>query len=142
MLGAALLLAATVAAADPAQDKEELIRVSKAYDAAIIAKDRKFFERHFDDDGRFILSNGTVLDKRAYIADYLKPNEVYRTAKGDQAHIRVYGDTAVESGLFVGTGTRDGQPFSDRVVYTATWVKRGGVWKIVAEQGTKAPEAK
>jgi ketosteroid isomerase-like protein len=133
----------TVSAAYPAQDaKEEVIKVSHAYDAAIVAKDAKFFEKHFDDDGRFIGSDGRVFDKKSYSADYLKPSQVCKTAKGDQAHIRIYGDTAVESGLFVATGTRDGKPFSDRLLYTATWVKKGGVWKLVAEQGTKAPETK
>jgi ketosteroid isomerase-like protein len=142
-IGLLVAAATAITTADPAQDaREELIKVSHAYDAAIVAKDAKYFEKHFADDGRFIGSDGRVFDKKGYIADYLKPGDVYKTAKGDQAHIRIYGDTAVELGLFVATGTRDGKPFSDRILYTATWVKKGGVWKLVAEQGTKAPETK
>ena len=51
--------------------------------------------------------------------------------------VRLYGDTAVVTGLGTRSGTRSGVAFKDRKVrWTDTFVKRDGRWQCVASQGT------
>ena len=58
---------------------------------------------------------------------------------GEEVDVRLYGDTAVVAFKLVGTPS-DG---SEKLYYynTGTFLKRDGVWKVVAWQATKIPPA-
>jgi hypothetical protein len=59
---------------------------------------------------------------------------------GDQA-IRVYGDTAVNSGTYTWSFTRDGVPRSLPARYSFTYVRQAGRWMIVDHHSSVLPEA-
>lgn len=65
-----------------------------------------------------------------------EPAVVY---SGEDVDVRVYGDMAVVAFKLVGTPTDD----ADVLYYfnTGTFLKREGVWKVVAWQATKIPPA-
>jgi ketosteroid isomerase-like protein len=117
----AFLLAACPAWAEDATG--EIHRLSLAYDAAIVACDVKALDRLFDDNGQFIGSDSRVFDKKAYLAEYTDPKTTYESARVEDRAIRVLGDTAIETGRFIATGTRDGEPFREHVRFTAVWIK-------------------
>ena len=48
---------------------------------------------------------------------------------------------AVETGIFLAVGTRDGKAIKDHLSYTTVWVKRDDKWHVAAEQGTPITEA-
>jgi ketosteroid isomerase-like protein len=51
--------------------------------------------------------------------------------------VTVFGDTAIATGGFKGTGTEAGKPFDEHVRWTDTWVKMpDGKWQCVASQGS------
>jgi ketosteroid isomerase-like protein len=55
----------------------------------------------------------------------------------DEIHTRVFGDTAIASGLLSAQGKRpDGNIFSARVRFLAALVKQDGAWQLVATQST------
>jgi ketosteroid isomerase-like protein len=62
----------------------------------------------------------------------MEPRRVHRHAG------RVYGDTAIATGVFTGKGTDSaGKPVSVHERYTDTWVKlAGGQWRCVATHGS------
>jgi hypothetical protein len=59
---------------------------------------------------------------------------------GEDIDIRLYGDTAIVAFKLVGTPT-DKAPDKDVLYYfnTGTFLKRDGVWKVIAWQATKIP---
>lgn len=59
---------------------------------------------------------------------------------GEDIDIRLYGDTAIVAFKLVGTPT-DKSPDQDVLYYfnTGTFLKRNGVWKVIAWQATKIP---
>ncbi len=65
------------------------------------------------------------------------PSIVYT---GEEVDVRVYGDTAVVAFKLVGTPT-DKAGDTDVLYYfnTGTFLKRDGVWRVVAWQATKIP---
>jgi ketosteroid isomerase-like protein len=52
----------------------------------------------------------------------------------DNVKVRVYGDTAVLTGLDTVKSKRKGQEYVERYLYTDVWVKRGKRWQCVATQ--------
>ncbi len=65
------------------------------------------------------------------------PTIVY---SGDDVDIRLYGDTAIVAFKLVGTPT-DKDSGVDVLYYfnTGTFLKRDGIWKVIAWQATKIP---
>ena len=70
-------------------------------------------------------------------AEDAAPAVVY---SGEEVDVRLYGDTAVVAFKLVGTPTNE-EAGSDVLYYynTGTFLKRDGVWKVVAWQATKIP---
>ena len=55
----------------------------------------------------------------------------------DEIHTRIFGNTAIASGLISAQGKRqDGNIFSAKVRFLAALVKRGKDWRLVATQST------
>lgn len=61
---------------------------------------------------------------------------------GEEVDVRVYGDTAIVAFKLVGTPTNESDEGSILNYFnTGTFVKRDGIWKVVAWQATKIPAA-
>lgn len=114
----------------------EITRLSRAYDAAVKAQDAGALGRLYDDEGRFVESDGRVFDKAAKIRLICRPAVTHAESASEIESIRLFGDAAVETGVWTSTGTEDGAPKTWRNRYLAVWVKRGETWVIVAEQST------
>jgi uncharacterized protein (TIGR02246 family) len=54
-------------------------------------------------------------------------------------HIRIYGNTAINSGYYTFTYLKDGQPTTLPARYSFTYVKRGGKWMIVDHHSSAMP---
>jgi len=61
---------------------------------------------------------------------------------GEEVDVRVYGDTAIVAFKLVGTPTNESDEGGILNYFnTGTFLKRDGVWKVVAWQATKIPAA-
>jgi len=61
----------------------------------------------------------------------------YASADYENVQVTVFGDTAIATGGFKGTGTEAGKPFNDHERWTDTWVKMpDGKWQCVASHGS------
>jgi len=82
------------------------------------------------------LSDGKVIDRAVALA-MIKAMK-YTSAKNEDVKVTVFGNTAIATGGFKGTGTdSSGKPFDDHERWTDTWVKMStGQWQCVATQAT------
>lgn len=55
---------------------------------------------------------------------------------------RVYGDTVILTGKVITEFKRDGKTMTDESLYTDTYVRWNGKWKVVASHLSNAPKAK
>ena len=74
---------------------------------------------------------------RAYFKDAAsRPNA--RVVLGEQ-HIRVFGDTAFNSGTYTFTDVRDGQPVLRPARFTFVFHRQAGQWLVVAHHSSAMP---
>ena len=75
---------------------------------------------------------------RAYFVDAFKALPNAKVAFGDQL-IRVYGNTAVNTGYYTFSYSKDGEAKSLPARYSLTFVKDGDRWKIVDHHSSAMP---
>ena len=76
-----------------------------------------------------------MLNKQQQIAVLRKRELQLENAKSDDVRVLIYGKTAVMTGRFTARAMREGKPMMISERYTAVWVRRDGLWQLVAEQG-------
>ena len=86
----------------------------------------------------------TVRSDRAALRDYFvtafKVLPKLKVSFGEQ-FIRVYGDTAVNTGYYTFSYVKDGEPKTLPARYSFTFVKEGGNWMIVDHHSSAMPAA-
>lgn len=75
---------------------------------------------------------------RGYFERAYKALPGHQVTFGEQ-HIRVFGDTAVNSGYYTFSFVRDGQPQTLPARYSFVYRKRGGDWTIVDHHSSAVP---
>ena len=81
--------------------------------------------------------DGKVLDKTATLARIKSSNIQLQSNTLDEINVRVYGDTAVVTGLATRKGLMDGKDISTGIRYTRVYTKRDGRWQVVQFQQTR-----
>lgn len=84
----------------------------------------------------------TIRTSPADIAEYFKDSKArpnVRVALGEQ-HVRVYGDTAINSGDYTFTDVRDGTTVANPSRFTFVYRKRDGQWWIVDHHSSRQPQ--
>jgi hypothetical protein len=107
------------------------------------AEKREAHERFWADDLVYSSSSGLRFGKADIMqgfdstddeANSEAPATVY---SGEEVDVRLYGDMAVVAFKLVGTPSNGSEPL--HYYNTGTFLKRDGVWKVVAWQATKIP---
>ena len=93
--------------------------MSDAYTTATKAQDKKFFEDTFSERLLVIGKDGTKSNKKRYIELSLDPKVKYESLACSDRKIRIFGETAVETGKMEVVGKSDGKEFRSAVRYTA-----------------------
>jgi ketosteroid isomerase-like protein len=106
---------------------------------AFVKADTVMLRSMLADDYVHTNANGGVLDKTRWLAfaknrhEDLKSEKVrIDTYRNDDLRVRVYGNTAVVTGLNTTIGYRDGKEWKLNLRITNVWVKRHGRWQRVA----------
>jgi ketosteroid isomerase-like protein len=104
--------------------------------------DRAGFEKFFADDVIYTRSNGLVTNKADILrgVERLKPTEESKTRySAEDIVLHDYGDTAVVAFCLVAeTQRKDGKVETMNYRNTGMFLRRKGVWRVVAWQSTKA----
>ena len=99
---------------------------------AQIHADAAALDRIYADDFIGIGPSGTVRAKPQVLSDFTSGDLKFQSITTDDVQVRVYGNTAVETGRSTMNG-QDGSkivPRDNR--FTRVWVKQQGCWRLVA----------
>jgi ketosteroid isomerase-like protein len=76
--------------------------------------------------------SGRVRTKPQVILDFTSGDLKFQSITTDDVQVRVYGNTAVETGRSIMNGQDKGQTVSRDTRFTRVWVKQQGRWRLVA----------
>ena len=117
--------------------EDELLRLNEAYVRASLAGDVTWYREHLAEDFFCIESDGSVLDKPAFLAMTARGSDLaeYRF---DDVSVRFYGDVALVRATGAWT-SKTGRPGRSR--YVDVYVRSGETWKAVSAQITRPASA-
>ena len=99
---------------------------------AQISADARALDRLYATDFLGVGPSGTVRTKAQVIADFTSGELRFQTITTDEVQVRVYGNTAVETGRSTMVGQDKGKAVPRDTRFTRVWVKRVGRWQLVA----------
>ena len=99
---------------------------------AQINADAVALKRIYADDFIGIGPSGTVRTKPQVISDFTSGQLKFQSISTDDVRIRVYGNTAVETGISIMIGQDKGKAVPRDNRFTRVWVKQQGRWRLVA----------
>jgi uncharacterized protein (TIGR02246 family) len=141
-LNLVFLLAAPLALADP---REDVAAATRRW-AQALGEDEpdKMLPLYADDAVLWGTLSPKVRADRAAVRDYFvaafKVLPGLKVDFGDQL-IRIYGDTAINTGYYTFSYTKDGQTRTLPARYSFTYVKNGARWLIVDHHSSAMPPA-
>src|SRR5689334_1097717 len=99
---------------------------------AQISADRAALDRIYADDFIGIGPSGTVRTKPQVLSDFTSGTLKFQSIDIDDVQVRIYGNTAVETGRSTMHGQDKNKtvPVDNR--FTRVWVKQSGRWRLVA----------
>ena len=112
----------------------ELMQIERDIGDANVRRDKAFFERIEGDEFVFIDSAGGMTTKAEDVASLDKPAGGTRLVSyvPSEMNVRVYGNTAVVTGLVTSTYKNADREIVARNRFTDVFVKRDGRWQLVA----------
>src|SRR3954451_22273731 len=121
------------ASKDQRSSVEQAIRqLDKERIQAQIGADAAALDRIYADDFIGVGPSGTVRTKPQVISDFTSGNLKFQSITTDDVQVRVYGDTAVETGRSTMNGQDKGKAVPRDTRFTRVWVKQQGRWRLVA----------
>ena len=106
---------------------------------AQIAADTIALRRIYADDFLGIGPTGVVRNKAEVIADFTTHSLTYQSITTAEVRVRVYGNTAVETGRSTMVGQDRGKAVPRDNRFTRVWVMTGGRWQLVANHYSLVP---
>jgi len=108
---------------------------------AQIHADAAALARLYADDFIGVGPSGTVRTKPQVIADFTSGALKFQSITTDDVQVRVYGNTAVETGRSTMLGRDKGRSVPQETRFTRVWVKQQGHWRLVANHySTQMPQ--
>lgn len=126
------------ATAQSGVDQQILDTEQRRFDT-MVRKDTAALRDLLSDDLVYIHSNTMTESKSAHLASIGSGKIVYEKMTREQAKVRRYGKTALSNGVVQVKVSLDGKPVELRLMYTATYLKKRGAWRLVNWQSTRIP---
>jgi uncharacterized protein (TIGR02246 family) len=99
---------------------------------AQVGADAAALDRIYADDFIGVGPSGTVRTKKQVISDFTSGTLKFQSITTDEVQVRVYENTAVETGLSTMNGKDKGTAVPSNTRFTRVWVKQQGRWRLVA----------
>lgn len=99
---------------------------------AQIGADAAALDRIYADDFIGVGPSGTVRTKPQVILDFTSGDLKFQSITTGEVQVRVYENTAVETGLSTMVGQDKGKTVPRDTRFTRVWVKQQGRWRLVA----------
>ena len=118
---------------DDTSSVEQAIRqLDKERIQAQISAEAVALDRIYADDFIGVGPSGTVRTKPQVISDFTSGNLKFQSITTDEVQVRVYENTAVETGLSTMVGQDKGKTVPRDTRFTRVWIKQQGRWQLVA----------
>ena len=98
---------------------------------AQIGADVVALDRIYANDFVGVGPSGTVRTKTQVISDFTSGDLKFQSITTDDVQVRIYGNTAVETGRSTMNGQDRGKAVPRDNRFTRVWVKRQGHWRLV-----------
>jgi ketosteroid isomerase-like protein len=124
---------------DQSQDEQALMKIQHEWAEARVKGDSSYTRRLEAEDCTIVWPDGRIVNKRGDLQSMA--DIVFSEFKIQNLQVRLYGDT----GIVVGQGTIEAHKgkqdlLDGKFVWTDTFVKQGGEWKVIASQITPVLE--
>ena len=122
---------------DPKQAELYITDSERKWAESVASGDQSVIERILADDFVGVDTKGQLYDKAKMVAETADGPKFFASNRLNEIKIRFYGDTAIAQGN-ESWERRNGE--RGRFVWTDTWLRRNGLWQIVAAEDLVAPE--
>jgi ketosteroid isomerase-like protein len=115
----------------PVRTEEELMRVAREWDRAMVGNDPDTIGRFMADDWTIVGSDGTIGGRERFLALVRSGALSHDVMTSEDLDVRVYGDAAVVLARGVSGGHWQGHPFRETERSSSVFVRRDGAWRCV-----------
>lgn len=122
----------------PGNSEQSLLELSRRKFDWLIANQYDSLNALLDDRLQYIHSNGWVQNKKEVEADSRSGKLKYQSVSIKESQARLYGVSAVVTGLGTFAGIKEGTSFSIDLRYTEVYVWNGR-WKLVSRHANRMP---
>ena len=105
----------------------------------LIAGQADSLQKVLDEKVQYVHSNGWAQNKREILDDMRSGKLVYRKVTIKEATARMYGETAIVTGLGTFEGINGGTPFLLDLRYTEVYVRTSKRWVLVSRHSNRMP---
>lgn len=132
-LAAAILLAvAAPLRADQTGETNAVLQAERELCQAYQASNAAGIARGVMEDYTLINSQGKMSTRADDLAEARKRNPQYEIFANRDMKVRVHGDTAIVTGITRTKGISGGKPFDAEFLFTDTFIKDHGHWRLAA----------
>ena len=125
---------------DHSQDEHALTKIQHEWAEARVKGDSSYTRGIESDDCTIVWPDGSIVNKRQDLQTMIG-DVVFTEFKIDDLQVRLYGNTGIVIGEGIIKAHKGKQDLLDgKFVWTDTFVKQGGQWKVVASQITPVLE--
>ena len=135
LLGATSLLVPAQETNDPAV-QSKIIALEKAWNQAYKIGDTKALDALLDNAVVLVTDDGSVQTKKEFLASVRATNAQEQQVAPESMSVRVFGNTAIASGVMRVKGVENGKSYVRREQFVDTWVDKGGKWVCIATDAT------
>jgi ketosteroid isomerase-like protein len=107
---------------------------------AQIGADAVALDRIYADDFIGVGPSGTVRTKPQVLSDFTSGTLKFQSITTEDVQVRIYENTAVETGLSIMIGQDKGKTVPRDTRFTRVWVKQHGRWRLVANHYSVRPQ--
>ena len=112
--------------------EQEIRQLDKERIQAQIHADAVALDRIYADDFIGVGPSGAVRTKTQVLSDFTSGHLKFQSITTDEVQVRVYENTAVETGLSTLVGQDKGKAVPRDTRFTRVWIKHQGHWQLVA----------
>ena len=116
--------------------QSKIIALEKAWNQAYKLGDTRALEEILDDQIVLINDDGSIQTKAEFLASVQPAKSQEQQVAPASMNVRVFGNTAIATGVFRAKGVEAGKPYVRRERFVDTWVDKGGKWSCVATNAT------
>jgi uncharacterized protein (TIGR02246 family) len=131
LIGGALMHAQSATMADDSPDSRDVRRLESVWNEAHLRADADALERLCADDLQVIVPGMRQMSRSESIGVLRAGRIKFDRYETSDVRIRLYGDTAVVTGLLQRTRSVNGKSMDDDWHFTKTYAKRSGQWRVV-----------